>query len=155
MSTPVSGLLEIVLIVLIPVCLTRTLGTILGAMGVLYAISLAVVAAAEVGARSQAAQAAGAAMEGKETRFGEWATALCAVATTGTSTGVVNASHDSLTPTGGGMVLLNMMFGEVTPGGVGSGISGILVLAIVAVFIAGLESAGPRSSWARRSARAR
>ena len=143
-----TNLLEILLILLIPVCLTRTLGTmlgnrrqglaILGAMGVLYAISLAVVAAAEVGARSQAAQAAGAAMEGKETRFGEWATALFAVATTGTSTGAVNASHDSLTPTGGGMVLLNMMFGEVTPGGVGSGIYGILVLAIVAVFIAGL-----------------
>ncbi|HTW16699.1 MAG TPA: potassium-transporting ATPase subunit KdpA [Nocardioides sp.] len=143
-----TNLLEILLILLIPVCLTRTLGTmlgnrrqglaILGAMGVLYAISLAAVAAAEVGARSQAAQAAGAAMEGKETRFGEWATALFAVSTTGTSTGAVNASHDSLTPTGGGMVLLNMMFGEVTPGGVGSGIYGILVLAIVAVFIAGL-----------------
>jgi potassium-transporting ATPase potassium-binding subunit len=143
-----TNLLEILLILLIPVCLTRTLGTmlgnrrqglaILGAMGVLYAISLAVVAAAEVGARSPAAQAAGAAMEGKETRFGEWATARFAVATTGTSTGAVNASHDSLTPTGGGMVLLNMMFGEVTPGGVGSGIYGILVLAIVAVFIAGL-----------------
>nr|WP_281363738.1 potassium-transporting ATPase subunit KdpA [Nocardioides daedukensis] len=143
-----TNLLEILLILLIPVCLTRTLGTmlgnrkqglaILGAMGVLYAFSLAVVTAAEVGARSQAAQAAGGAMEGKETRVGEWATALFAVTTTGTSTGAVNASHDSLTPTGGGMVLVNMMFGEVTPGGVGSGIYGILVLAIVAVFIAGL-----------------
>ncbi|MCR6031491.1 potassium-transporting ATPase subunit KdpA [Nocardioides sp. zg-579] len=143
-----TNLLEILLILLIPVCLTRTLGTLLGnrrqglavlaAMGVLFAVSLAAVTAAEVGARSQAAQAAGAAMEGKETRFGEWASALFAVATTGTSTGAVNASHDSLTPTGGGVVLLNMMFGEVTPGGVGSGIYGILVLAIVAVFIAGL-----------------
>ncbi len=143
-----TNLLEILLILLIPVALTRTLGTMLGnrrqglailaAMGVLYAISLAVVTTAEVGAHSQAAQAAGAAMEGKETRFGEWASALFAVATTGTSTGAVNASHDSLTPTGGGMVLVNMMFGEVVPGGVGSGLYGILILAIVAVFIAGL-----------------
>ena len=143
-----TNLLEILLILLIPVALTRTLGTMLGnrrqglailaAMGVLYTISLAVVTTAEVGAHSQAAQAAGAAMEGKETRFGEWASALFAVATTGTSTGAVNASHDSLTPTGGGMVLVNMMFGEVVPGGVGSGLYGILVLAIVAVFIAGL-----------------
>lgn len=143
-----TNLLEILLILLIPVALTRTLGTVLGnrrqglavlaAMGVLYAISLAVVTTAEVGAHSQAAKAAGAAMEGKETRFGEWASALFAVATTGTSTGAVNASHDSLTPTGGGMVLVNMMFGEVVPGGVGSGLYGILVLAIVAVFIAGL-----------------
>jgi K+-transporting ATPase ATPase A chain len=143
-----TNLLEILLILLIPVALTRTLGTMLGnrrqglailaAMGVLYAISLAVVTTAEVGAHSQAAQAAGAAMEGKETRFGEWASALFAVATTGTSTGAVNASHDSLTPAGGGMVLVNMMFGEVVPGGVGSGLYGILVLAIVAVFIAGL-----------------
>lgn len=143
-----TNLFEILLILLIPVCLTRTLGTmlgnrrqglaVLGAMGVLWTISLVVVTAAEVGARSDAAQAAGAAMEGKEARSGEWATALFAVATTGTSTGAVNASHDSLTPLGGGMVLLNMMFGEVTPGGVGSGLYGILVMAILAVFIAGL-----------------
>ncbi|WP_181309891.1 potassium-transporting ATPase subunit KdpA [Nocardioides campestrisoli] len=143
-----TNLLQVLLILLVPVCLTRTLGTMLGnrrqgvavlaAMGVLAAVSLAIVTFVEVGARSQAAQAAGAAMEGKETRFGEWASALFAVATTGTSTGAVNASHDSLTPAGGGMVLLNMMFGEVTPGGVGSGLYGILVLAILAVFVAGL-----------------
>jgi len=143
-----TNLLQVLLILLVPVCLTRTLGTMLGnrrqgvavlaAMGVLAAVSLAIVTFVEVGAHSQAAQAAGAAMEGKETRFGEWASALFAVATTGTSTGAVNASHDSLTPAGGGMVLLNMMFGEVTPGGVGSGLYGILVLAILAVFVAGL-----------------
>ena len=70
---------------------------VLGVMGVLWSVSLAVTTWAEVGAHSPAAQAAGAAMEGKETRFGEWASALFAVATTGTSTGAVNASHDSLT----------------------------------------------------------
>ena len=102
-----TNLLEIFLILVLPVALTRTLGTmlgnrrqglaVLGAMGVLWSVSLAVTTWAEVGAHSPAAQAAGAAMEGKETRFGEWASALFAVATTGTSTGAVNASHDSLT----------------------------------------------------------
>ena len=143
-----TNLLEIFLILLIPICLTRTLGTmlgnrrqgltVLGAMGALMALFVTVVTWAEVGAHSQAAQAAGAAMEGKETRFGEWASSLFAVMTTGTSTGAVNAAHDSMTPTGGGMVLLNMMLGEVTPGGVGSGIYGILIMSILAVFIAGL-----------------
>jgi len=93
---------------------------------------------AEVGGHSQSASAAGAAMEGKETRFGEWASALFGVATTGTSTGAVNASHDSLTPTGGGVTLVNMMLGEIAPGGVGAGIYGILIMAILAVFVAGL-----------------
>ena len=110
--TAITNFLEIFLILVLPVALTRTLGTmlgnrrqglaVLGVMGVLWSVSLAVTTWAEVGAHSPAAQAAGAAMEGKETRFGEWASALFAVATTGTSTGAVNASHDSLTATGGG-----------------------------------------------------
>ena len=146
--TAVTNFLEIFLILVLPVALTRTLGTmlgnrrqglaVLGVMGVLWSVSLAVTTWAEVGAHSPAAQAAGAAMEGKETRFGEWASALFAVATTGTSTGAVNASHDSLTATGGGTVLVNMMLGEIVPGGVGAGIYGILVMAILAVFVAGL-----------------
>ena len=146
--TALSNLFEIFLILLIPVALTRTLGTmlgnrrqgltVLGAMTVLFSASLAIATWAEVGARSQAATAAGAAMEGKETRFGEWASALFSTATTSTSTGAVNSSHDSMTPVGGGMALFNMMLGEVTPGGVGAGIYGILVSAILAVFIAGL-----------------
>ena len=146
--TAITNLLEIFLLLVLPVALTRTLGTMLGnrrqglailsVMGVLWSVSLAVTTWAEVGAHSPAAQAAGAAMEGKETRFGEWASALFAVATTGTSTGAVNASHDSLTATGGGTVLVNMMLGEIVPGGVGAGIYGILVMAILAVFVAGL-----------------
>ena len=146
--TAVTNFLEIFLILVLPVALTRTLGTmlgnrrqglaVLGVMGVLWSVSLAVTTWAEVGAHSTAAQVAGAAMEGKETRFGEWASALFAVATTGTSTGAVNASHDSLTATGGGTVLVNMMLGEIVPGGVGAGIYGILVMAILAVFVAGL-----------------
>ncbi len=143
-----TNLLEIFLILLIPISLTRTLGTMLGnrrqglavlaAMGVLMTVAVSVATWAEVGAHSPSAQAAGAAMEGKETRFGEWASALFAVATTGTSTGAVNSAHDSFTPAGGGMALFNMMLGEITPGGVGSGIYGILIMSILAVFIAGL-----------------
>ncbi|KQX75879.1 potassium-transporting ATPase subunit KdpA [Aeromicrobium sp. Root472D3] len=143
-----TNLLQIFLILLIPVALTRTLGTmlgnrrqglvILGAMGLIFSVMTAVATWAEVGGHSQSAAAAGAAMEGKETRFGEWASSLFAVATTGTSTGAVNASHDSLTPTGGGVTLVNMMLGEIAPGGVGAGIYGILVMAVLAVFVAGL-----------------
>ncbi|MTB87361.1 potassium-transporting ATPase subunit KdpA [Aeromicrobium senzhongii] len=146
--TAFTNVFEIFLMLLLPVSLTRTLGTMLGnrrqglavlaAMVALWAVSLAVTTWAEVGAHSATGQAAGAAMEGKETRFGEWASALFAVVTTGTSTGAVNASHDSLTPAGGGTVLVNMMLGEVIPGGVGAGIYGILVMAILAVFVAGL-----------------
>lgn len=146
--TPLSNLLEIFLILLIPVSLTRTLGTllgnrkqgyaVLGAMTVLFGAALTIATWAEVGGHSDAARAAGAAMEGKETSFGTWASALFAVATTGTSTGAVNASHDSLTPVGGGTTLVNMMLGEVSPGGVGTGIYGILVMAILTVFVAGL-----------------
>ena len=146
--TAITNFLEIFLILVLPVALTRTLGTmlgsrrqglaVLGVMGVLWSVSLAVTTWAEVGAHSPAAQVAGAAMEGKETRFGEWASALFAVSTTATSTGAVNASHDSLTATGGGTVLVNMMLGEIVPGGVGAGIYGILVMAILAVFVAGL-----------------
>ncbi|WP_332661808.1 potassium-transporting ATPase subunit KdpA [Aeromicrobium sp.] len=146
--TPLSNLLQLFLILLIPVSLTRTLGTmvgsrkqglaILGAMTLLLGAAVAVATWAEVGAHSQAARLAGGAMEGKETQFGAWASSLYAVITTGTSTGAVNSAHDSMTPAGGGTVLVNMMLGEVSPGGVGSGVYGILVMAILTVFIAGL-----------------
>jgi K+-transporting ATPase ATPase A chain len=81
---------------------------------------------------------AGASMEGKETRFGEAASSMFAISTTGTSTGSVNSFHSSFTELGGGLLLLNMGLGEVAPGGVGSGLYGMLVLAIVSVFVAGL-----------------
>jgi len=77
-------------------------------------------------------------MEGKEVRFGPAASALFATVTTGTSTGAVNAMHDSFLPVGGLVPLFNIELGEITPGGVGSGLYGILVFAILAVFIAGL-----------------
>jgi K+-transporting ATPase ATPase A chain len=76
--------------------------------------------------------------EGKETRFGSASCGLFGASTTGTSTGAVNCSHDSMTPLGGGVVLANIMLGEVSPGGVGSGLYGMLIFALLSVFIAGL-----------------
>ncbi|MEN0134116.1 MAG: potassium-transporting ATPase subunit KdpA [Rhodococcus sp. (in: high G+C Gram-positive bacteria)] len=146
--TPVSNIVEILAILLIPVSLTRTFGTMVGdrrqgltllaVMGILWGALLAVTLAAESGRRGVAATAAGAMMEGKEVRFGIPGTALFAVSTTGTSTGAVNSAHDSLSPLGGGAVLLNMLLGEIAPGGVGTGLYGILVLALIAVFVGGL-----------------
>jgi len=146
--TPFSNLLQIALMLLVPVSLTRTFGTmigsrrqgltVLGAMAALFTASLAVATWAEATGQGVAARAAGAAMEGKETQFGTWGSILFSTATTSTSTGAVNASHDSLTPAGGGAALVNMMLGEVSPGGVGSGLYGMLVMAVVTVFVAGL-----------------
>ncbi|MBJ7479071.1 MULTISPECIES: potassium-transporting ATPase subunit KdpA [Rhodococcus] len=146
--TPLSNIVEILAILLIPVCLTRTFGTLVGdrrqgltllaVMGILWSGLLAVTLAAESGARGVAATAAGSMMEGKEVRFGIPGSALFAVATTGTSTGAVNSAHDSMSPLGGGAVLLNMLLGEIAPGGVGTGLYGILVLALIAVFVGGL-----------------
>jgi potassium-transporting ATPase potassium-binding subunit len=81
---------------------------------------------------------AGGNMEGKETRFGPVTCGYFAASTTSTSDGAVNCQHDSLTPLGGGTVLVNMMYGEISPGGTGSGLFGMLIFALLAVFIAGL-----------------
>jgi K+-transporting ATPase ATPase A chain len=77
-------------------------------------------------------------MEGKETRFGPVGCGLFSDSTTGTSTGSINCAHDSMTPIGGAVPLVNMMLGEVDPGGTGAGLYGMLIFALTAVFIAGL-----------------
>jgi potassium-transporting ATPase potassium-binding subunit len=146
--TPLSNIVEIFLLLLIPVSLTRSFGLMVGSkkqgyallavMGVIWAVLLLGVWALEVGHPGTAFELAGASMEGKETRFGEAASSLFAVSTTGTSTGAVNSFHSSFTALGGGLLVLNMGLGEVAPGGVGSGLYGMLVLAILTVFIAGL-----------------
>jgi len=143
-----TNLVEIFLILLIPSALPRTYGrmvgnrrqgyAILAAAALLWAGSVVAMTAAEVAHPGTVPQVVGAAMEGKEVRFDTWASALFAASTTGTSTGAVNATHDSLTAAGGGVVMFNMMLGEVSPGGVGAGLYGIVVLAILAVFLAGL-----------------
>ena len=146
--TALTNLLEIFLLLLIPVCLTRAFGLMVGskrqgyaivaAMGVIWLLVLAAVSTLEASHPGAALQLAGASMEGKETRFGEAASSLFATSTTGTSTGAVNSFHSSFTALGGGLLILNMGLGEVAPGGVGSGLYGMLVLAIVTVFVAGL-----------------
>ncbi|NAZ75168.1 potassium-transporting ATPase subunit KdpA [Kineococcus sp. T13] len=146
--TPISNVVEVFLLLVIPFSLPRTYGTLVGdrrqgsavlaVMAGVFALSHAVTLYAETHALGSAPQAVGAAMEGKEVRFGEWASALFATATTSTSTGAVNSFHDSYTALGGGALLVNMMLGEVTPGGVGSGLYGILVLAVITVFVGGL-----------------
>ena len=143
-----TNLLEIVLMLLVPVALPRTFGRLVGddrqgyavlaVMAGLFTVSFAVAVALETGASGAAPQLAGAAMEGKETRFGVLWSVLFGSVSTATSTGAVNSMHDSWTALGGMMPMLNMMLGEVAPGGVGSGLYGMLVLAVVAVFVAGL-----------------
>lgn len=92
-----------------------------------------------VGANQQAsATVIGGNLEGKEARFGSAACGLYAASTTGTSTGSVDCAHDSLTPLGGGVPLVHIMLGEVSPGGTGSGLYGMLLFALLSVFIAGL-----------------
>jgi potassium-transporting ATPase potassium-binding subunit len=91
-----------------------------------------------LGTAGTAAQLAHGAMEGKEVRFGPHACSMFAASTTVTSTGAVNCFHDSLTPFGGGIALFDIALGEIAPGGIGAGMYGILILAIVTVFVAGL-----------------
>ncbi|MDL9938551.1 potassium-transporting ATPase subunit KdpA [Gordonia sp. ABSL1-1] len=146
--TPLSNVVEILALLLIPVCLTRTYGTmvrdrgqgltLLGVMVALWGAMLSIVWIAEAHVAGVAGQAAGAMMEGKEQRFGIPGSVLFAVSTTGTSTGAVNSAHDSYTAAGGGALIWNMLLGEIAPGGVGSGLYGILVLAVITVFVGGL-----------------
>lgn len=145
---PFTNWLEVVLLLAIPFSLPRTVGKMVGnrgqgraifaAMGLIFIGSLIATTAFEIQHAGTALHAAGAAMEGKETRIGVGQSALFATATTSTSTGAIDAAHESFTPLAGGFLLFNMMLGEVTPGGVGSGLYGMLIIAIITVFICGL-----------------
>ncbi|WP_329091994.1 potassium-transporting ATPase subunit KdpA [Actinomadura citrea] len=140
--------LEIFLLLLIASALPRTFGRLVGqkrqgyaiaaVMAVLATVAVCATTAAQVVHHGTVPQAAGAAAEGTETRFGIAGSAMFAAATTLTSTGAVDSAHDSYTSLGGGMLLVNMMLGEVAPGGAGSGLYGMLILAVIAVFVAGL-----------------
>ncbi|MGW2015062.1 potassium-transporting ATPase subunit KdpA [Streptomyces sp. NPDC001927] len=145
---PFSNLFEIWLILVIPFALTRTFGRMVGSLKQGYAI-LATMATIWLGFTAlmmwtefhhgaPVYDIAGGAMEGKETRFGIGGSSIFAVATTLTSTGAVNSFHSSFTGFGGGITMLGMQLGEIAPGGVGSGLYGMLIMAIIAVFIAGL-----------------
>jgi K+-transporting ATPase ATPase A chain len=156
--TPLSNLFQMVAIFLIPAGLCFAFGRLVGdrrqgwavlaAMTVLFVVMAGSVIVAEHQAHPALAALgidqhasslqAGGNMEGKETRFGIDASALFAAVTTAASCGAVNAMHDSFTPLGGAVPLLLIQFGEVIFGGVGSGLYGMLIFAIMAVFIAGL-----------------
>jgi K+-transporting ATPase ATPase A chain len=112
--------------------------TIVAVMGIIWLGFVLACYAAEFAHPGAALQLAGGAMEGKETRFGVSSSPVFAVSTTLTSTGSVNSMHDSYTALGGGVAILSMLLGEVAPGGVGAGMYGLLVLAVVSVFVAGL-----------------
>lgn len=143
-----TSLLQNVLMLVIPFSLPRTLGRIVGdhrqgyailaVMATIYLTSLTVLTALELNGAGTAPELAGGALEGKEQRFGILGSALFGSTSTLTSTGAVNSMHDSFTSLGGMIPMINMMLGEVAPGGVGSGLYGMLVLAILAVFIGGL-----------------
>ena len=143
-----TNLFEIFLMLAIPFALTRTFGqmvgdkrqgtAILAVMASIFAVSLTAMTLFETLTGGAATRLAGAAMEGKEQRFGIWGSTLFATTSTLTSTGAVNSMHDSFTSLGGFMAMFNMMLGEVAPGGGGSGLYGMLILAVIAVFIAGL-----------------
>jgi K+-transporting ATPase ATPase A chain len=156
--SPFSNFIEVVAILLIPSALCYTFGKMAGAgrkgisillaMTLLFLPLLGIAIGAELGGnpafaatgidqRTSAVQPGGN-MEGKEVRFGIMPSALFAVVTTVTSTGAVNAMHDSFTPLGGLVPLFSMQLGEVVYGGVGSGLYGMLVFVIIAMFIAGL-----------------
>lgn len=143
-----TSLLQVFLILLIPFSLPRTFGKMVGdhrqgyaitaTMATLYLASVTALAAFEFAGQGTAPELAGAAMEGKETRFGLPQSVLYAATTTLTSTGSVNSMHDSYTALGGMVPMVNMLLGEIAPGGVGAGLYGMLVIAIIAVFVAGL-----------------
>jgi K+-transporting ATPase ATPase A chain len=154
--TPLSNLLEMLMIFAIPSALTYTLGRMTGsakhgwavwsAMATLFLVGVLVAYAFEArgnpmlrGVNTTASDAQpGGNMEGKEVRFGIANSALFTTVTTDASCGAVNNAHDSLTPLGGMVPLINIMLGEIVFGGVGSGLYGMIVFVILAVFIAGL-----------------
>jgi potassium-transporting ATPase potassium-binding subunit len=111
---------------------------IVAVMVILFTVSTAIIFSSQAAHHGTVPTAVGASTEGTETRFGVADSSIFASATTVTSTGAVDSFHDSYTSFGGAGTLLNMMYGEVAPGGTGSGLYGILILAVLSVFVAGL-----------------
>jgi potassium-transporting ATPase potassium-binding subunit len=154
--TPLTNLIEMELIFLIPAALTVTLGKMVGSPGhgwaVFAAMAILFISAFTIAYWAEAqphpllhgvdqavtSTNSGGNMEGKEVRFGISQSSLFATVTTDTSTGAVNSMHDSFTPLGGMIPMVNIMLGEVVFGGVGSGLYGMLIFVVLSVFIAGL-----------------
>lgn len=146
--TPITNTIEIILMLLIPTAMIRTFGTMIGdrrqswallvVAGLLFTGALLAAGAAEHAHRDPAPLVAGAATEGTETRFGIPASTTFGVAATGTADGAANSSYDSFTGLGGGVLLATIMLGEISPGGAGSGLYGLLMVSMLAVFVGGL-----------------
>ena len=157
-STPITNFIETWAIVIIPLALVVTYGVLIGSkrqarvllavmVGIWLAFSLFAILAEGSGNpnltalgvdQGSSTELVGGNLEGKEVRYGPASCGLWAATTTGTSNGSVNCMHDSFTPIGGMVPMVHMMFGEVSPGGVGVGLMGMLIYALLAVFIAGL-----------------
>lgn len=148
--TALSNFVQMLSIFVLGAALTNVFGrmignqrqgwAILGVMGVLFVVGIAVAYWAEASgtATLDALGITGGNMEGKEVRFGIVASALFAVVTTAASCGAVNAMHDSFTALGGMIPLINMQLGEIIVGGVGAGLYGMLLFVVLAIFVAGL-----------------
>jgi potassium-transporting ATPase potassium-binding subunit len=142
--TPLSNFLQTLALLLLPAACVDAYGRLTGArrhawtlLGVMAALFAAAVVLALV-AEYRSPLSASLALEGKETRFGVTASVLWAQATTAASNGSVNAMHGSLSPLGGGLALFNILLGEIVFGGVGSGLYGMVMMVLLAVFLAGL-----------------
>jgi K+-transporting ATPase ATPase A chain len=145
---PLTNIIEIVLMLLIPTAFIRTFAKIIDdkrqgwallvVAAVLFAGGMFAMGAAETVHHSTVATAVGSATEGTETRFGVPASALFGQTATASADGAAISSYDSFASLGGGLLLANMMLGEVSPGGAGSGLYGLLIMAMLAVFVGGL-----------------
>jgi K+-transporting ATPase ATPase A chain len=145
---PFTNWFEIFLLLLIPFALPRTFGkmvkdnkqgyVLLAVMAVIWLAAVGGISFFEAQGAGLAPHLAHGAMEGKNVAFGTPGSSLFAASTTVTSTGSVNSFHDSFTPFGGGIALFDIALGEIAPGGIGAGMYGLLILAIVTVFVSGL-----------------
>lgn len=143
-----TNFVQVFLLLLIPFSLPRAFGRLIGdlrqgraiatTMAVILLLTTVAITTAQLQHGGTVPTAVGAATEGTETRFGVGQSSIFASATTATSTGAVDSAHDSYTSFGGAGLMVNMMLGEVAPGGAGSGLYGMLVLAVITVFVAGL-----------------
>ena len=145
---PFTNWFEIFLLLLIPFALPRTFGkmvkdnkqgyVLLAVMAVIWLAAVGGISFFEAQGAGLAPHLAHGAMEGKNVAFGTPGSSLFAASTTVTSTGSVNSFHDSFTPFGGGIALFDIALGEIAPGGIGAGMYGLLILAVVTVFVSGL-----------------
>jgi potassium-transporting ATPase potassium-binding subunit len=162
--SPLTNVIEIVAMLLIPVAMLRMFGVMVGdkkqgwalfaAAGILFAVGMAAVALTEMSTHGTVVHAVGAATEGTETRFGVPGSAIFGQAATASGDGAANSSYDSFASLGGGMLMANMMLGEVAPGGAGSGLYGLVIMVLLAVFLGGLM-VGTTPEYLKQRLRAR